>query len=184
CLGVRLEGSFLFLEYGLESDAFEALERSRAAFDLHTKYCALPGSQQEFGEFHRIERRVDFTDALSLGNAGGKWSAPFLEYCLQPCAQTLALIAGLETEVADQAAAIPFVARQHIADDVQVPFQPLPGGKRPVVQRLFDKGFGAGKISVQHFLGKCLLGAEMIGEAALRNTGCRTNITHTRTVVP
>jgi hypothetical protein len=53
---IKFGRSFLFLEDGLESDAFEAIERSRTAFDLHTENCALPRSQQEFGELHRIER--------------------------------------------------------------------------------------------------------------------------------
>ena len=45
-----------FGEYGLENDLLEAIERGRTAFDLHTENCALPGSQEEFGEIHRIER--------------------------------------------------------------------------------------------------------------------------------
>ena len=47
---------FQLLEYGLENDLLEAIERGRTAFDLHTENCALPGSQEEFGEIHRIER--------------------------------------------------------------------------------------------------------------------------------
>jgi hypothetical protein len=53
---MRRQLSYLFLEYGLEDNFLEALERSRAAFDLHSENCALPGSQEEFGEIHRIER--------------------------------------------------------------------------------------------------------------------------------
>jgi hypothetical protein len=47
---------FLFLEYGLENDVLEAIERGWATFDLHTENCALPRGQEEFGEIHRIER--------------------------------------------------------------------------------------------------------------------------------
>jgi len=116
----------------------EAIERGRAAFDLHTENCALPGSQEEFGKIHRIERRIDFTSGLSLGDARGKRSAPFLEYCFEPLAQEFALRGGLKTEIADQATAIPFVICQYAADDVQIALQSLPGSKGPVVQGFFD----------------------------------------------
>jgi hypothetical protein len=92
---------------GLEDDVLEAIERSRAALDLHTENCALPGSQEEFGQIHRIERQIDFTGGLSLGDARGKRDTPFLEYCLQPLAQKFALSGGLKTEIADQATTIP-----------------------------------------------------------------------------
>src|SRR6266702_5462196 len=46
--------SFLLLEYCLEDDVLEAIERGRTAFDLHPENCALPGGKQEFGEIHRI----------------------------------------------------------------------------------------------------------------------------------
>jgi hypothetical protein len=38
---------FQLLEYGLENDVLETIEYGRAAFDLHTENCALPGSQEE-----------------------------------------------------------------------------------------------------------------------------------------
>src|SRR5260370_13137240 len=47
---------FQLLEYGLENDVLETIKRGRAAFDFHTENCALPGSQEEFGEIHRMER--------------------------------------------------------------------------------------------------------------------------------
>jgi hypothetical protein len=40
----------------LENDLLEAIERGWAAFNFHTENCALPGSQEEFGEIRRIER--------------------------------------------------------------------------------------------------------------------------------
>ena len=59
--------------------------------------------------------------------------------CLQSLAQELALRAGLKTEIADQATAIPFGACQHAADDVQIPLQTLPGGKGLVAQSLLTE---------------------------------------------
>src|SRR5216683_897899 len=54
---IRKDGHFFqLLEYGLENDVLETIECGWAAFDLHTENCALPGSQEEFGEIHRIER--------------------------------------------------------------------------------------------------------------------------------
>jgi len=111
-----------FGKYGLKHDALKAVERGRAAFDLHAENCAFPGSQEEFGEIHRIEPRIDFTGGLGLGNARSKRSTPFLKYCLQPLAQEFALRA-LQTEIADQATAIPFVVCQHTANNVQIPLQ-------------------------------------------------------------
>src|SRR5215470_15006900 len=104
-----------FGKYGLENNVLKAIERGRAAFDLHTENCAFPGSKEEFGEIHGIESGIDFTCGLGLGDAQGKRSPPFLEYCLQPLAQEFAL-RGLETEIADQATAIPFGVCQHPAD--------------------------------------------------------------------
>jgi len=75
-----------FGKYGLENDVLETIKRGRAAFDLHTENCALPGSQEEFGEIRRIKRWIDFTSGLSLGDARDKRGAPLLEYCLQPLA--------------------------------------------------------------------------------------------------
>src|SRR5258706_5782695 len=80
-----------FGKYGLKHDALKAVERGRAAFDLHAENCAFPGSQEEFGEIHRIEPRIDFTGGLRLGNARSKRSTPFLKYCLQPLAPEVAL---------------------------------------------------------------------------------------------
>src|SRR6266852_4990511 len=155
-------------KYRLENDVFKAIERGRTAFDLHTEDCAFPGSKEELCEIHRIEHGIDFTCGLSLGNAGGKRSTPFLEYCLQPLAQEFALRA-LQTEIADQATAIPFVVCQHTANNVQIPLQSLPGVKGLVFQSLFDESLEVSKVAVQYFLGKRLLGAEVIGEGAQRN---------------
>ncbi len=152
-------------KYRLENDVFKAIERGRTAFDLHTEDCAFPGSKEELGEIHRIEHGIDFTGGLSLGNAGGKRSAPFLEYCLQPLAQEFAL-RGLKTEIADQATALPFVVCQNAADDVQIPLQSQPGGKGLVLQGLCDISLEVSEVAVQYFLGERLLGAEVIGEGA------------------
>src|SRR6266853_538378 len=89
-----------FGKYGLKHDVLKSVERGRATFDLHAENCAFPGSQEEFGEIHRIEPRIDFTGGLRLGNARSKRSTPFLKYCLQPLAQEFALRA-LQTEIAD-----------------------------------------------------------------------------------
>src|ERR1700689_43795 len=51
----RERSFFLLLEYGLENDVLEGIERGRAAVDLHTENCPLPGGKEEFGEIHRIE---------------------------------------------------------------------------------------------------------------------------------
>jgi hypothetical protein len=45
-----------FGKYGLKHDVLKAVERGRAAFNLHTENCAFPGSHGEFGEIHRVER--------------------------------------------------------------------------------------------------------------------------------
>jgi hypothetical protein len=132
---------------------------------------ALPGSEEEFSQIHRIERCIDFTGVLRLGDAGGKWNAPFLEDRLQPVAQEFALRAGLKAEITNQAPAIPFIAFQFSADDVQKPLQPLPGGKRLVVQSLTDKLFGVGEKTVEYFLSKRFLGTEMISEGTVRSPG-------------
>ena len=114
-----------FGKYGLKHNVLKAIERGRASFDLHPENCAFPGSQEEFGEIHRIECGIDLTCGLRLGDARSKRCTPFVEYCLQPLAQEFALRA-LKTEIADQATAIPFGAFQFAADDVQIPLQSLP----------------------------------------------------------
>src|SRR5215472_94701 len=116
-----------FGKYGLKHDVLKAVERGRAAFDLHPENCAFPRRQEKIGEIHRIEPRIDFTGGLRLGDARSKRSTPFQEYCLQPLTQEFALRA-LKTEVPDQATAIPFVVCQHAANNVQIPLQSLPGG--------------------------------------------------------
>src|SRR5258708_29978928 len=124
------------------------MERGRGAFELQGEDCALPGGQEEFGEIRRIERCIDFASGLSLGDARGKRSAPFLEYFLQPLAQQFALRGGLKTEITDQATAMPFGVCQYAADDVQILLQPLSGGKGLVVQSLFDEYLEVSKIAV------------------------------------
>src|SRR5215471_5743317 len=168
-----------FGKYGLENNVLKAIEGGRAAFDLHTENCAFPRSQEEFGEIHRIEPRIDFTGGLRLGDARSKRSTPFLEYCSQPRAQEFALRA-LKTEIADQATAIPFVVCQHAANNVQIPLQSLPGGKGLVFQSLFDESLEVSKVAVQYFLGKRLLGTEVIGEGAQRNLSGFADIAYAR----
>jgi hypothetical protein len=110
---------------------------------------------------------------LRLGDAGGKGNAPFLEDRLQPLAQEFTFRAGLKAEIADQAPSIPFLIFQLSTDDVEKSPQPLPGGKRFVIQRLAYKPFGVSEKAVEYFLGKGLLGTEMIGEGTLRSpSGC------------
>jgi hypothetical protein len=108
---------------------------------------------------------------------------PFLKDCLQPLAQEFALRGGLNTEIADQATAIPFGSCQYAADAVQVALQSLPGRKGLVVQSRSDRSLEVGKIAVQHFPGKGLLGAEVIGEGTVRSASGCTDIPHRRPLV-
>jgi hypothetical protein len=147
----------------VEDDVLEAVERSWAAFNSHTENCALPRSQEEFGEVHRIECRIDLTCGLSRGDAGGERSAPFLEDRFQSLAQEIALRGGLKTEIADQATAIPIGVCQHAADDVQIPLESLPGSEGFVVQSYFDIPLEVRKVAIEYFFGERLFGMEVIG---------------------
>src|ERR1700733_13721879 len=162
--------SFRLLEYGLEDDVLKTIERGRSAFHPHAQNCTLPGSQKEFGEFHGIKRSLDLAGTLSLGDARRKRSAPFLKDRLQPLAQEFALRAGLKAEIANQAPAVPFVLFQLSADGVEKALQSLPGIEGLVIQSFADKPLRAHEKAVEDFLGKRLLGTEMIGEGTVRSS--------------
>nr|WP_211256151.1 hypothetical protein [Edaphobacter aggregans] len=120
---------------------------------------------------------------MSLGDAGGKRSTPLLKDGLEPLAEEFALGGGLETEIADQAAAIPFVGFEEAADDVEIALQALPGSEGVVAQSVFDVPLEVGKVAIQHLLGKCLFGTEVIGEGAVRSASGCADVAYARPVV-
>lgn len=165
-------------EHGLEGDSFEAFEWGRAALDLHTENRALPGREEELGEVGWIEGCVDFSDGLSFGDAGCKRRAPFVEDCLKAIAEELALRGSLEAEVADQAAAIPVLVGEHVADDVEIAEKPLAGCEGIVFQGLPDVRLGVGEIAVEDLLGERFLGAEVVGKGAMGSSGGGADIAY------
>src|SRR4029453_7774707 len=130
-----------------------------------------------------IEPRIDLAEGLGLGYARSERSAPLLEDGLQPLAQDFALRSGLETEIADQATAIPFGVGQYAADDVQIAPQSLAGGEGLVVHGLSDRPLEVCEIAVQYLLGERLLGPEMIRERAVRSASGCADIAHGRPLV-
>src|SRR3984957_19387880 len=133
------------LEHGCENDVFEALERFGVVLDFHAQDGALPGGEQEFGEVMRSEGLGDFANRLAFGDARGEGRKPLGEDLAKPGPQHLALRRGLQTEIADEAAAAELARKEAIGDDVEIAPQTLARATVWVVQHFGDEPLLDGK---------------------------------------
>jgi len=126
----------------------------RTPLHFHAEDRTFPRSEEELGQVHRIECRINLTKVLRLGDAGGKRRTPLLKDGLKPLAQELALRRGLNAEIADQTAAIPFVAGKTAADDLQVPLQAPTGCEGLIAKCASHSDLDVVEVAVENLLRK------------------------------
>src|SRR5204863_9057238 len=103
-----------------------------------------------------------------FGDAAGEHAAPLAEDFSQAPAQRLALLRGLEAEVADQAAAGPTVGRQPPADQVEIAAQPGARREPAGAERLAHQLLHVLEVAVENFDRERFLRSEVVGERAVR----------------
>src|SRR5580698_6343447 len=115
----------------------------------------------------RSECRIDLAHPLPFGDACGEGRAPLGEDFREPRPQHLALRRGLETEIANQAAATELGAGEPARDDVEIAPEAVPWAKAVIVKRLDDRPLGVIEVKVEHLAREILFRTEVVGERAL-----------------
>ena len=90
---------------------------------------------------------------------------------------------GLKTEVADETAAIPFVAFESATDDLKIALQSPAGREGFVLQNLSDDLLEVREVAIEYFLGEGFFGPEVVCKGAVRGAGCFTDVAHRRILV-